>query len=284
MFKSGYHLRMRIDAHQHFWDLNRLKYSWMPSGESVLRRNYLPSDLQPILEENRFDGSVLVQANSVIEETWWLLELAKAHPFILGVVGWVDLTDANLPRTLDDLQKHPKFKGVRHLVHDEPDPMWLMRPEVLCGLRELARRNLPYDLLLRPIHLPLVPKLATEIPTLRMVIDHIAKPPIASQKMEGWAEDMAAAAKVPGLHCKLSGMITEAHPSHEFTRQIHPFVRYVMSIFEPERLMFGSDWPVCKLAGTWKEVLASFTQAIGPQSMEVREQLLGDTAQRFYRL
>jgi L-fuconolactonase len=275
---------MRIDAHQHFWDLSRLKYSWMPPGENVLRRNYLPGDLWPILEENRFDGSVAVQANTVIDETRWLLELAAAHPFVMGVVGWVDLTDANLPRVLDELQKHPKFKGVRHLVHDEPDPMWLLRPDVLCGLKELARRDLPYDLLLRPVHLPLVPKLAAAVPGLRMVIDHIAKPPIASQKLDGWAEDIASAAKVPGLHCKLSGMITEANPERESTRELQPFVKHVMSVFDPERLMFGSDWPVCKLAGTWKMVLASFTQAIGAQTLAVREQMLGETAKRFYKL
>jgi L-fuconolactonase len=275
---------MRIDAHQHFWDLSRLDYSWMPPGEGVLRRNYLPEDLWPILEENRFDGSVVVQANTVMEETWWLLELAKSHPFILGVVAWVDLTDENLPHVLDKLQRHPKFKGVRHLVHDEPDTRWLLRPDVLRGLKELARRGIPYDLLLRPVHLPLVPQLAMAVPELRMVIDHIAKPLIAAQRMDGWAEDIAAAARVPGLCCKLSGMITEADPAHVTGPALQPFVQHVMSVFQPERLMFGSDWPVCKLAGSWKVVLATFTQAIGPQSLEVRDHLLGDTAERFYRL
>jgi L-fuconolactonase len=275
---------MRIDAHQHFWDIQRLEYGWMPPGENVLRRNYLPEDLWPILEENRFDGCVVVQANTVLDETWWLLELAEANAFVLGVVAWVDLADAGMPRVLDELQKHPKFKGVRHLVHDEPDPRWLIRPGMLRGLRELARRGVPYDLLLRPVHLPLVPELAELVPGLRMVIDHIAKPPIASGHMDGWAEDMRAAAAVPGLCCKLSGMITEADHAKWTSDDLRPYVQHVMGLFEPERLMFGSDWPVCKLAGSWKRVLAAFTQAIGPQPIEVREHLLGGTAARFYRL
>lgn len=275
---------MRIDSHQHFWDISRFRYSWMPEGESPLRRNFLPTDLQPILDRNRFDGSVVVQANLVIEETHWLLELAEQHEFIRGVVGWVDLTDPHLGATLDDLQRHPRFKGVRHLVHDEPDVNWLLRGDVLRGLRELARRGIPYDLLLRPPHLPLVPRLAERIPDLRMVIDHIAKPLIATQRMDGWAEGMEAAAKVPHLHCKLSGMITEDDLRGWKAERLRPYVQHVFSLFGPGRLMFGSDWPVCTLAGTWKEVLAAFTQAVGPQSMQVREKLLGGTAAKFYGL
>jgi L-fuconolactonase len=240
--------------------------------------------LLPILEENRFDGSVLVQAHTSMEETRWLLELASHHPFVRGVVAWVDLTDPGLPNALDELQKLPQFKGVRHQVHDEPDTNWLLRPSVLRGLQELARRGITYDLLLRPVHLPLVPRLADEAPDLRMVIDHIAKPPIAEGRMEGWADDIGAAAGIPQVYCKLSGMITEANHANWSARDLRPFVRHVMDAFGPERLMFGSDWPVCKLAGSWKEVLAAFTQAIGAQSQATREHLLGGTAQRFYRL
>jgi len=275
---------MRIDAHQHFWDIHRLQYPWMPKGDSPLRHNFLPHDLGPILKRNRFDGSVVVQANVVIEETRWLLELAKQHQFILGVVGWVDLTDARVGATLDELQQHPKFKGVRHLVHDEPDPAWLIRDDVLRGLGELALRGIPFDLLLRPQHLPLVPRVAERIPELRMVIDHIAKPPIAAQRLDGWAEDIEAASKIPHMFCKLSGMITEDDPSGWKAEHLRPYVQHVFSQFGPDRLMFGSDWPVCTLAGTWKEVLAAFTQSVGPQPMEVRDKLLGGTAARFYAL
>jgi L-fuconolactonase len=275
---------MRIDAHQHFWDLNKLTYAWMPPGESILRRNYLPEDLRTILEDNRFDGSVVVQANTIMEETYWLLELAAQNPFILGVVAWVDLTSGGLPSVLNGLQRYPRFKGVRHIVHDEPDPTWLLRPDVLRGLKELARRDIPYDLLLKPIHLPLVPRLVEAVPDLRMAIDHIAKPLISTHAMDGWAEDIATAAKIPDMYCKLSGMITEADHRAWTANDLKPYVKHILSVFPPERLMFGSDWPVCKLAGSWKQVLAAFTQACGPLPQDVRDKLLGDTAAEFYRL
>jgi L-fuconolactonase len=275
---------MRIDAHQHFWDVQRFRYSWMPEGESPLQRNFMPGDLEPILLRNRFEGSVVVQANVLLEETRWLLELAGRHEFIRGVVGWVDLTDSRVGATLDELQRHPKFKGVRHPVHDEPDVNWLVREDVLQGLGELARRGIPYDLLLRPQHLLLTTRVAERVPELRMVIDHIAKPLIAVQRMDGWAEDMEAASKLPRVFCKLSGMITEDHPRGWSAGRLRPYVQHVLSLFGPDRLMFGSDWPVCTLAGTWKEVLAAFTQAIGPQTIDIREKLLGTTAAGFYGL
>jgi L-fuconolactonase len=275
---------MRIDAHQHFWDLDRFDYPWMHPPPSRLRFSFLPQHLGPILKRNKFDGSVLVQANTSLEETRWLLELTAAHSFIRGVVAWVDLTSPQLGYILDELQRHPKFKGVRHPVEEEPDANWLLRADVLRGLGELARRGLPYDLLLRPFHLPLVLRLAERVPELRMVIDHLAKPPIASGRVEGWAEDIAAAARLPQVFCKLSGMITEAGPNWT-ADMLKPYVRHVWQSFGPERLMFGSDWPVCLLAcETWKVTLAAFTQSLGPLAPEVREKVTGSTAAKFYRL
>lgn len=275
---------MRIDAHQHFWDMSRLTYSWMPSEPSPLRRNYLPSDLKPILEAHRFDGSVVVQAHHSLDEARWLLQLAQENDFIKGVVGWVDLTDPHVGNSLDELQRSPHFRGVRHLVHDEPDPRWLLRPDVLQGLAELERRGVPYDLLLRPMHLPLVPVLADKLPSLQMVIDHIAKPSISTGEFDNWARMMEAVFPIRNLYCKLSGMITEAAWHNWSASDLRPYVTFVLQGFGPERVMFGSDWPVCLLAGTWKEVLAACTQAMGPRSVEVREQILGATAMRFYRL
>ncbi len=275
---------MRIDAHQHFWDPRRFEYAWMPPEPSVLRQSFLPDLLQRILERNRFEGSVLVQANTLLAETRWLLDLAEANEFIRAVVGWVDLTDPQLGAVLDEMQKRPKFKGVRHPVHDEADDGWLVRDDVLGGLAELARRGLPCDLLLRPRHVGLIPRIAERVPELRMVIDHLAKPPIAAQVMEPWARDMEAAARLPQVYCKLSGMITEADPKSWRSGVIRPYVAHAMRIFGPDRLMFGSDWPVCLLAGNWKEALAAFTQAIGPQPIDVREKLLGETASKFYRI
>ncbi len=275
---------MRIDAHQHFWDIGRLTYPWMPSEPSPLRRNYLPSDLKPILETHRFDGSVAVQAHHSLDEARWLLELAAGNDFIKGVVAWADLTDPQVGATLDNLQRNPQFKGVRHLVQDEPDPRWLLRPDVLRGLGELQRRSIPYDLLLRPVHLPVVPVLAEKLPELQMVIDHIAKPSISTGEFDNWAQMMEAVFPIRTVFCKLSGMITEAAWHNWSAADLRPYVTQVFQGFGPDRVMFGSDWPVCLLAGTWKEVLAACTQAMGPQPMDVREQVLGATATRFYRL
>ena len=249
-----------------------------------MRRNYLPEDLWPILEENRFDGCVVVQANTVIEETWWLLELAAAHAFILGVVAWVDLTDPGLPRVLDELQRHPKFKGVRHLVHDEPDTRWLLRPDVLRGLRELAGRKIPYDLLLRPDSF--AAGAGTREQSSRAA--HGNRPhceAVDCDRTQGWlGGGYASGSRGAEPLLQVIGNDHRSRPRNWTADDLRPYVQHVLSLFEPERLMFGSDWPVCKLAGSWKRVLAAFTQAIGPQSMAVREQLLGGTATRFYRL
>jgi L-fuconolactonase len=276
---------MRIDAHQHFWDLSRFPYPWMPSDESSpLRRNFLPQHLQPILARNEFHGSVVVQATTVPEEAAWLLELADEHPFILGVVAWVDLTDPFVGDVLDQLQRHPKFKGVRHPVHDEPDERWLLQPDVIRGLRELARRGVPYDLLFRPRHLQLIPELVDAVSDLRMVIDHIAKPDMRNHAWEPWATDIARAAEFPQLFIKLSGMITEADWAIRTGANLHPYVQHVINLFGVQRCMFGSDWPVCLLAGTWKETLAGFTQAHGPMPKEIRIKMTGEAAARFYSL
>jgi L-fucono-1,5-lactonase len=275
---------MRIDAHQHFWDLNRFPYPWMPPPPSPLRRNFLPEDLQPILERNSFDGSIVVQATTSSEEAPWLLRLAETHSMVLGVVAWVDLTDPQLGRTLDQLQTHPKFKGVRHPVHDESDDQWLLRSDVLRGLMELERRKIPYDLLLRPQHLPVVIQLIDRVPSLAMVIDHISKPPIAKAQATCWAQDMERLAKAQQIHVKLSGMITEADWNSWTSDQLKPYVQHVWNLFGPDRCMFGSDWPVCLSAGTWKEVLAAFTQALGPVPQAERNKAMGETAAHFYKL
>jgi L-fuconolactonase len=275
---------MRIDAHQHFWDLNRFSYPWMPPAPSPLRRNFLPEDLQPILVRNSFDGSVVVQATTSPGEAPWLLQLAETHRMVLGVVAWVNLTDPQLGNTLDKLQPHPKFKGVRHPVHDEPDDRWLLRPDVLRGLKELERRKVPYDLLLRPQHLPVAIELIDHVPSLKMVVDHISKPLIAKGQMEGWAQNMERIAKAQQIHVKLSGMITEAEWKTWTADHLRPYVQHVWKLFGPDRCMFGSDWPVCLLAGIWKEVLAGLTQALGPIPQAERNKVMGETAARFYAL
>ncbi len=275
---------MRIDSHQHFWQLDANDYFWMPQDHPVLSRNYLPADLWPIFERNLFDGSVVVQAAHTDAEGDWLLGLAAREERILGVVAWADLTSPQLGHRLDHLQKQPKFCGIRHIVHDEPDVNWLLRPAVLDGLRELARRGIPYDLLLKPPHIPVAIETMERVPNLHCVIDHIAKPYIAKGEIEPWLSSLRTLAAIPTMHVKLSGMITEAQVPGWKPADLAPYVQHVLELFGPSRCMFGSDWPVCLLAGTWKEVLAAFTQACGPRSQEERSHLLGDTAQRFYKL
>jgi L-fuconolactonase len=196
----------------------------------------------------------------------------------------VDLTSPDLPRVLDRLQPRPKLKGVRHPAEDEADDRWLLRRDVLEGLREVARRGLTYDLLIRPKHLPLVVELADAVPGLPLVIDHLAKPAIRERQFDSWAREFERVATVPHLHCKISGLITEADQDNWTGDDLRPYVQHAWRVFGPERCMFGSDWPVCLQAGYWKRVLAGFTQALGPVFKEVREGVTGANAARFYSL
>jgi len=275
---------MRIDSHQHYWNPDLIPYPWMPPAPNLLRRNYLPQDLETILKLNQFDGSVVVQAAQVPAEATWLLNLAAQHKSILGVVAWADLKDIKLGSILDQLQKHPKFCGIRHIVHDEADVQWILQPAVISGLKELERRQIPYDLLIKPPHLPYTPRLLDAVPNLPIVIDHIAKPYVKEGIFDGWAKDMERIAKHPKLFCKISGMITEADHKNWKSAQLTPYVQFVLQQFGFDRLMFGSDWPVCLLAGSWKEVLAAFIQALGPQNSDERAKILGSTAASFYKL
>ena len=256
----------------------------MPPAPNPLRRNYLPEDLEPTLKANQFDGTVVVQAAHAPEEATWLLNLAKTHKSLLGVVAWVDLQNPKVGDVLDQLQKDPKFVGVRHIYHDEKEVDWILKPDVLRGLKELEKRKIPYDLLVRPQHLPYIPSLLEKVPDLPMVVDHIAKPYIKEGIFDGWAQDMERISKHPKLYCKVSGMITEADHKNWKAEQLAPYVQYVIKLFGMDRLMFGSDWPVCTLAGSWKEVLAAFTQACGPIPADERAKIVGGTAAKFYGL
>jgi len=274
---------VRVDAHVQFRDVSRFRYPCV-SDDSPLRRNYLPEHLAPILRRNRFEGAVAVAALTTPDETRWLLELAGRHDFVAGVVGWADLACPRLGHVLDEYQCHPKFKGLRHPVEGEPDGNWLLREDVIRGLGELARRGIPFGLAIGPAQLKLVPRLAERVPELHMAIEHLGKPPIAHGGSDGWASDLEAAARLPQVFCTLSGLITEADWSGWNPGQLRPYIAHALGVFGPERLMFGSDWPRCTLAGTWKEVLAAFTQAAGPLPMPTREQILGGASTRFYGL
>jgi len=273
-----------MDSHQHFWDLSRFDYYWMPPGQNVLRRNYLPSDMLPLLRHNGVDRTVLVQAHQSPGEADFLLELADANPFIAGVVAWADLTAPDVGRVLERLARHPKVVGIRHIVEDEREDDWLLRPHAIRGLRELSRTRLAYDVLVKPRHMPSVPRLAEKVPELRMVVDHIAKPFIRERRTEPWATDMAAIAAIPGVCCKVSGLVTEADHTRWTVEDLKPYVHRVVELFGFDRLMFGSDWPVCLLASSYTRVFRAALEAIGPVSAEERARFLGRNARAFYRL
>jgi L-fuconolactonase len=277
--------RAMIDAHQHFWDPHRYSYPWMARPElQALCRPFLPNDLAPILQDAGVAQTVLVQAQSSLDETYWFLDLAKANAFIGGVVGWVDLTASDLPEVLDQLSQHSAFKGVRHQAEEESDDAWLNRPDVLHGLKEIARRGLSYDLLVKPRHLRSVPAIARHVPDLRMVVDHIAKPSIVSGQWETWAEDLAAVARLPNVWCKLSGMMTEADWKHWRLTDFRPYVDHVVRQFGFDRVMFGSDWPVCLLAGTYPQAVEAVIKNLGGISESQRDRIFGENARVFYRL
>jgi L-fucono-1,5-lactonase len=273
-----------IDAHHHFWQLGRYDYVWMSPDLQALRRDYGPEDLQPILSSHNINHTVLVQTISSIDETRWFLELANQYEFIVGVVGWVDLTDPRAGERLDELNDLSKLVGVRHQVHDEPDPVWLNREDVQHGLRELERRSLTYDLLIRPQHLEVSRRVAQRFPNLRFIVDHIAKPAIARHDWDVWASGIVALAACPNVACKLSGMITEADWGHWKPADLAPYIRHVIEHFGTERVMFGSDWPVCRLAGTYDQVLDGLAVNLDELSAHERENVFGNSAAAWYAL
>ncbi len=270
-----------IDSHQHFWQVGRFDYPWMTSDLGVLYRDYLPDDLAPILIGNGVAKTVLVQASNSVAESRWLLELADANSFIAGVVGWVDLLSPEIDTQLDELCAHPKFKGVRHLVESEPDDDWLIQPAVLSGLQKLSVRGLSYDLLVHTRHLQYVPQVAERCPDLNLVIDHLAKPPIARNEFDQWAQALKPVAGYPNIHCKLSGLVTEANWSSWQTNDLRPYVDYALELFGADRIMFGSDYPVCLLAASYDRVLASFQELLGDSD---RDRIFSQNAAKFYRL
>jgi len=275
-----------IDAHQHYWQLNKpFDYGWLDlPGNAPIRRDFLPGDLEPLIRAAGVDRAVFVQTQHDPEETRWVLGLAEEFDFIAGVVGWVDLAGADCERQLLEFKDHPKFVGVRHVTQDEPDDDFIVRVDVLRGLKVLETHGVPFDLLFYPRHLRHVPTLARFLPDLPMVIDHLAKPPIKDHRLDDWLPDFRAAAACPNVSCKLSGMITEADWQRWTFADLKPYVRAALDLFGPDRLMFGSDWPVCELAGTYSQVVDALNDALGPISESDRAAIFGGTAARFYGL
>ena len=273
-----------VDAHQHFWNLQRFPYDWLSPELQVLYRNYEPDDLKPLMDAASVDQCVFIQATQVVDEAHWVLELSERYPFIAGVVGWVDLTDPQVGSVLDDLRRHPRFQGVRHLVQDEQDDRWLLRDDVNRGLDELAARDLTYDILVFPRHLPYVPEVVARHSNLRFVVDHLAKPSIKTGEIDTWARDLARVAEYPNVWCKLSGMVTEADHANWTPDDLRPYVETTVRLFGYDRLMWGSDWPVCLLAAGYVEVKDALLTALNPITQNDLARVMGGTATHFYSL
>ena len=239
---------MKIDAHQHFWRYAPDTHAWIDGSMSAIRRDFLPDDLEPLLRAEEFDGCIAVQAQQNVAETAWLLALADAHPFISGVVGWVDLSAHDVAAHLATLSAHPKLRGVRHVVQDEPDDRFMLRPDFMRGIEALSAFNLTYDVLVYARQLTAAVELAKEFPDQRFVLDHIGKPDIRAGDIDAWSRAIAALARNRNVWCKLSGMVTEADWHDWSPGDFTPYLDVIFDWFAPDRLMVGSDWPVCLLA------------------------------------
>ena len=275
---------MRIDAHQHFWIYNADEYGWIDDSMARLRRNFLPEDLQPELENSTFRGSVVVQTRQTLEETRWLLELAERSPLILGVVGWVDLQSPEVRSQLKVLARNRKLVGVRHIVQAEPDDRFLLRPEFLRGVSVLEEFDLAYDILIYTRHLPIAAEFVERFPQQHFVLDHLAKPPIKHGEIDVWAQGIRRLAAFPNLHCKLSGLVTEADWQNWKPEQIDPYLDVAFAAFGPDRLMIGSDWPVCLVASSYARAVQVVKNYVTRHQPQHREAVLGGNAQRFWRL
>jgi L-fuconolactonase len=275
---------MRIDSHQHFWRYHPLHHAWMADGMEVLRRDYLPGELRPLLETIALDGCIAVQARQMLEETDWLLQLADQHDFIKGIVGWIDLRSPDVRRQLERYARHPKLVGVRHVVHDEPDDHFMLQPAFQRGIAQLGEFDLTYDLLLFPRHLPVAVLLVQAFPAQTFVLDHIAKPDIASGRLSPWQEDLRRLAEFPNVSCKLSGMVTEANWQRWQREDFHPYLDVVFDAFGPDRVMIGSDWPVCTLSADYVSTMRIVIDYLGQFPQAVREAVLGGNCARVYRI
>jgi L-fuconolactonase len=264
-----------VDAHHHLWER---PYDWMTGGYERLRRPFTVEDLRAATAELDVTATVAVQADTTEHET---RELLTAGDPVAAVVGWVDLTAPDIADRLAGL-RHPRLVGIRHTVQSEPDPEWLLRADVRRGLRTVAAAGLRYDLLVVPHQLPAAVRLARELPELPLVLDHGAKPPIADGGWEPWSSDLGALAACEQVHCKLSGLVTEAHWDRWRAQDIDRYAERLLEAFGPRRLMFGSDWPVCTVAASYREVLELAQAAIAPLSASERADVLGGTARRFY--
>ena len=279
---------MHIDSHQHLWRYSSAEYPWIGAGMERIARDFLPADLAAVAKPQGIGGSVAVQARQSLAESRWLLERADADPFVRGVVGWVDLRSPDVVAQLEPLAAHPRFLGVRHVVQDEPDPRFLLGEAFVRGLMQLRRFDLTYDLLLYPEQLSAAVELVGMLPEQPFVLDHLAKPRIAQgaawDGFADWRRDIEALAAHDNVCCKVSGMVTEAAWRGWKPADFVPYLDVVLAAFGPERLMFGSDWPVCLVAAEYADVVAIVRDYFSQVSSGEQARIFGDTATQFYGL
>ncbi len=275
---------MILDAHHHLWKFNTGDYGWIDGSMSVLKRDYLPGDLEKLLPNAGVSGTIAVQARQTLEETRWLIGLAEKHPFIRGVVGWVDLRSDRLAEQLNDLSAHPRLVGVRHVIQDEPDDDFMLRPAFARGIGLLGKHGLTYDLLLFPKHIKKAVKLVRMFPDQKFVLDHLAKPFIRDGILVPWKEGIETLAAMPNVWCKVSGMVTEADPENWKYEDFIPYLDVVTGAFGPERIMIGSDWPVCLLAGEYGEVLDIPVRYFQKLDKSARDKIFRQNCADFYNL
>ena len=273
---------MKLDAHQHFWQYSPEAYGWITDALLPLKRDYLPEDLAPELARMGYDGCIAVQARQEEAENDFLLALADRADFIKGVVGWVDLQSPNVAERLAHYAQHPKFVGIRHIVQDEPDERFLLRPAFLDGIRKLADFGLTYDILVYERHLPVAIEFARQFPEQPFVLDHIAKPLIKQGTLEPWASNFRKLATLPNVLCKLSGMVTEADWNGWKKEDLLPYLETALEAFGADRLMIGSDWPVCRLAAEYDEAMGTVEAFISSLAPAEQAAVLGGNCARFY--
>ncbi len=275
-----------IDAHQHFWQLSLpFDTAWLREPQHApICRDYLPADLKPHLDRCGIEKSIFVQTQHDLNENRWALSLAEHYDFIAGVVGWVDLKSADCESQVLEFKSHPRFVGVRHITQGESDPDFIIRPDVLRGLKVLEKYEIPFDLLFYVKHLRHAKTVARHVPGLPLVIDHLAKPRIKDGEIDEWLPHLKAAAACPNVYCKLSGMITEANWTQWKPTDLQPYVDHALELFGPERCMYGSDWPVCELAGSYEQAYGAIKECLSGLSADEQAKIFGDTAAQFYRL
>jgi L-fuconolactonase len=275
-----------IDSHQHFWQLCQpFDYGWLDAPQlEPIRRDYLPADLKPLIHQAGVDRTILIQTQHDARENDWALSQGDDNDFIAGVVGWLDLASPDVEKQLEELRRHPKFVGVRHLTQGEPNDDFIVGEGVLRGLKVLEKHDVPFDLLFFVKHLHHTATLAQMFPDLPLVLDHLGKPMIKAHRLDNWEADFRKAASFPNVYCKLSGMVTEADWSAWKPADLKPYVEIALSAFGPERCMFGSDWPVCELAGAYSDICGALREILEFLSESERAQIFGETAIAFYRL